>query len=162
MKKFLIELRPYVIIVVIVVLIRSFIITPGLVRGASMEETLFDKDLVLVNKIGIRNGINRFDIVVINYNGETLIKRVIGLSNETVSYKNNTLYINDVEITTPINFEETNDFELKASEDEFIVLGDNRDVSKDSRIIGSIKKKDIKGKVNFVLFPFKRFGFINK
>lgn len=162
MKKFLIELRPYVIIVVIVVLIRSFIITPGLVRGASMEETLFDKDLVLVNKIGIRNGINRFDIVVINYNGETLIKRVIGLSNETVSYKNNTLYINDVEITTPINFEETNDFELKASEDEFIVLGDNRDVSKDSRIIGSIKKKDIKGKVNFVFFPFKRFGFINK
>ena len=60
----------------------------------------------------------------------------------------------------PLDFEYTSDFELITGKDEYIVLGDNRNVSKDSRSIGPIKRDNIKGKVNFVLFPFKRFGII--
>ena len=160
MKKFIKDLIPYLIIVIVVVLIRTFLVTPGLVNGSSMKNTLFDKDLVIVNKIALKSGINRYDIVVVNYEGDTLIKRIIGLPNEKISYIDNKLYINNEEINTPINFEYTADFELTAKENEYIVLGDNRNVSKDSRAIGPINVKDIKGKVNLIIYPFNRFGFI--
>lgn len=123
-----------------------------------MEKTLYNNDLVIVNKIALKSGIDRFDIVVINYNGDTIIKRVIGLPGEEVKYDNNVLYINGEKIETPIEFEYTTDFKLTAKEEEYIVLGDNRNVSKDSRFIGPINIKNIKGKVNFLLFPFTRFG----
>ena len=160
MKKIIKELVPYLVIVIFVILIRSFLVTPGLVNGSSMENTLFDNDLVIVNKIVLKNGIDRFDIVVVNYNNDTLIKRIIGLPNEKVSYIDDKLYINDEPIEMPLDFEYTSDFELITGKDEYIVLGDNRNVSKDSRSIGPIKRDNIKGKVNFVLFPFKRFGVI--
>ena len=159
-RDFLIGLKPYLIIVLVVVLIRTFIVTPGVVNGESMEDTLYDGDFVLVNKIGLLFGIERFNIVVIDFEGDTLIKRVIGLPGETVKYADNKLYINNKEVETPIEFEVTDDFTLKAKDDEYIVLGDNRNISKDSRVLGPIKKNSIKGKVNFVLFPFKDAGKI--
>lgn len=158
LKEFLKNYISFIVIIIVVILVRCFIITPGIVNGESMENTLFDGDFVLVNKIGLLFGIDRFDIVVVKYKNETIIKRVIGLPLETVSYANDVLYVNGKEVNTPINFEATNDFTLEAGSDEFIVLGDNRDVSKDSRLIGPIKRDDIKGKVNFILFPFKDFG----
>ena len=161
MKNFLKELVPYIIIVICVVLVRTYIITPGIVNGESMEETLFDNDLVLVNKIGLKWGIDRYDIVVVYYNNDTLIKWVIGLPGETIEYKDNELYIDGIKEETPVEFEYTKDFTLTAGKDEYIVLGDNRNVSKDSRMIGPIEKNNIKGKVNIALFPFSRFGIIN-
>lgn len=157
MKK-LKELMPYIIIVVVVVLVRSFIVTPGLVNGASMEPTLYNNELVLINKIGLNKGINRYDIVVVKYENSTIIKRVIGLSNETVEYIDNTLYINGEKVSTLVDFEYTKDFKLTAGKNEYIVLGDNRNISKDSRIIGPVKESDIIGKVDLVLFPFSKFG----
>lgn len=158
--KFIDVIKPYVIIVLVVVLIRTFIITPGIVNGESMEDTLFDGDFVLVNKIGLLFGIDRFDIVVVKYGNDTIIKRVIGLPGETVKYADNVLFIDDKDQSIPFQFEETDDFTLKADENEYIVLGDNRDISKDSRVIGPINRKNIKGKVNLVIFPFKDFGII--
>ena len=93
-------------------------------------------------------------------NDDTIIKRVIGLPGETVKYANNVLYIDGKEVETPIEFELTDDFTMEAGKDEYIVLGDNRNISKDSRIIGPVSKKNIKGKVNFVIFPFKDAGLI--
>ena len=159
--KFLKDLIPYILIVLVVVLIRTFIITPGIVNGDSMETTLSNGNLVLVNKIGLNFGIDRFDIVVVKLEEDTIIKRVIGLPNDKVRYSNNKLYINDKEIESPIGFQDTEDFFMEAGKDEYIVLGDNRKVSKDSRVIGPINKKNIKGKVNFILYPFKSFGKIN-
>lgn len=157
MKK-LKELMPYIIIVVVVVLVRSFIVTPGLVNGASMEPTLYNNELVLINKIGLNKGINRYDIVVVKYENSTIIKRVIGLSYETVEYIDNTLYIDGEKVSTKVDFEYTKDFKLTAGKNEYIVLGDNRNISKDSRIIGPVKESDIIGKVDLVLFPFSKFG----
>ena len=159
-KTFLKELIPYIVIVVIVVLIRSFIITPGFVNGTSMETTLFNKDLVLIDKIKMRFGIDRYDVVSLTYEGDTLVKRIIGLPNETVEYKQNKLYINDELVETPIEFEYTSSFKLTTGDDEYVVLGDNRDVSKDSRVIGTINKSQINGIVDFIVFPFSRFGTI--
>lgn len=157
MKK-LKELMPYIIIVVVVLLVRSFIVTPGLVNGSSMEPTLHNNELVLINKIGLNKGIDRYDIVVVKYENSTIIKRVIGLPYETVEYINDTLYIDGEEVGTKVDFEYTKDFKLTAGKNEYIVLGDNRNISKDSRIIGPVKERDIIGKVDLVLFPFSKFG----
>ena len=151
-------LMPYIIIVVVVLLVRSFIVTPGLVNGSSMEPTLHNNELVLINKIGLNKGIDRYDIVVVKYENSTIIKRVIGLPYETVEYINDTLYIDGEEVNTKVDFEYTKDFKLTAGKNEYIVLGDNRNISKDSRIIGPVKERDIIGKVDLVLFPFSKFG----
>lgn len=157
MKK-LKELMPYIIIVVVVLLVRSFIVTPGLVNGSSMEPTLYNNELVLINKIGLNKGIDRYDIVVVKYENSTIIKRVIGLPYETVEYIDDTLYIDGKIVNTKVDFEYTKDFKLTAGKNEYIVLGDNRNISKDSRIIGPVKERDIIGKVDLVLFPFSKFG----
>lgn len=157
MKK-LKELMPYIIIVVVVLLVRSFIVTPGLVNGSSMEPTLHNNELVLINKIGLNKGIDRYDIVVVKYENSTIIKRVIGLPYETAEYINDTLYIDGEIVNTKVDFEYTKDFKLTAGKNEYIVLGDNRNISKDSRIIGPVKESDIIGKVDLVLFPFSKFG----
>lgn len=157
MKK-LKELMPYIIIVVVVLLVRSFIVTPGLVNGSSMEPTLHNNELVLINKIGLNKGIDRYDIVVVKYENSTIIKRVIGLPYETVEYINDTLYIDGEIVNTKVDFEYTKDFKLTAGKNEYIVLGDNRNISKDSRIIGPVKERNIIGKVDLVLFPFSKFG----
>lgn len=157
MKK-LKELMPYIIIVVVVLLVRSFIVTPGLVNGSSMEPTLYNNELVLINKIGLNKGIDRYDIVVVKYENSTIIKRVIGLPYETVEYINDTLYIDGEIVNTKVDFEYTKDFKRTAGKNEYIVLGDNRNISKDSRIIGPVKERDIIGKVDLVLFPFSKFG----
>lgn len=163
MKKILMEVKDYVIIIVVVLLIRTFIITPAIVDGASMDNTLADGQLVMINRIvySIKD-IERLDIVVINneQDNDRIIKRVIGLPGETIKYQNNKLYINGKELVTDIKFEETNDFEVKTKDDEYFVLGDNRDISKDSRMLGNFKKEDIIGRVSLRLFPFNKIGFV--
>ena len=163
MKKILMEVKDYVIIIVVVLLIRTFIITPAIVDGASMDNTLADGQLVIINRIvySIKD-IERLDIVVINneQDNDRIIKRVIGLPGETIKYQNNKLYINGKELVTDIKFEETNDFEVKTKDDEYFVLGDNRDISKDSRMLGNFKREDIIGRVSLRLFPFNKIGFV--
>lgn len=155
------ELVPYIIIIIVVLLIRTFLVTPARVDGDSMLNTLYNGEIVILNKISLKTEeINRFDIIVIDYEKDLLIKRVIGLPNETIEYKNNELYINDKLIETPIKFEDTEDFKETTKDNEYFVLGDNRDDSKDSRYFGNVNISKIKGKVNFVLFPFKYFGKI--
>ena len=163
MKKFIKELIPYIEIILVVVLIRTFLVTPVMVSGDSMVPTLENKEILLLNKINYRlNEIKRFDIVVIGLNNKEIIKRVIGLPGETIEYRDNKLYIDGHEFDNDYNFE-TNDFDLKSicncdkiPNDKYLVLGDNRKVSADSRIIGLIDKKDIKGRVKISLWPIKK------
>jgi signal peptidase I len=163
MKKFIKELIPYIVIVIVVVLIRTFIATPVIVSGDSMVPTLKNKQLLLLNKINYKiSDIKRFDVVVINIDNKEIIKRVIGLPGEDILYRSNKLYVDGHEIENDYNFD-TDDFSLKTicnctkiPEDKYLVLGDNRAVSADSRIIGLIDKKDIEGNVNISLWPIKK------
>ena len=162
MKKFIKELIPYIVIIIVVVLIRSYIITPVIVVGDSMVPTLKDNQILLLNKIDYRfNEIERYDIVVIKVGKSEIIKRVIGLPGENIEYKNNALYINGHEEKTIYNFD-TDDFKLeeickcdKIPQDKYLVLGDNRTVSSDSRIMGLIDETDILGNVKISLWPIK-------
>lgn len=130
-----------------------------------MVPTLKDGDIMILDKIGYRiNGLDRFDIVVVDYDGERIIKRVIGLPNDHVEYIDNKLYINGEYIEEEYERKDTNDFMLEMigenviPEGKYLVLGDNRPISKDSRIIGLIDEKDIKGYTSIILFPFNRIG----
>lgn len=162
--KFIKELVPYIVIIVVVVLIRTFIVTPVQVDGESMYPTLLDNQILILKKYD--HSYDRFDIVVFKYNNSKLVKRVIGLPGETVSYKNNILYINNKEIDNIKLDAYTYDFDLseigfdKIPEGYYFVLGDNRINSLDSRMIGLIPEDSIMGATNFSIFPFKKFGSI--
>ena len=157
----------YLLIIVIVIVIRIFVITPIQVNGRSMETTLYNNDIMILNILGYHlGGVDRFDIIVIKYQDEHLIKRVIGLPGETVKYKDNKLYINN-KLNDDLIKNGTADFStLDITEDgvipkeKYFVLGDNRSNSSDSRVIGLIDKKDILGKTNIIIFPFKHFGLV--
>jgi len=163
--KWLKDLIPYIIILIVVVLIRSFIVTPIKVNGSSMYDTLEGNEIMLLWKIG---DINRYDkvvadLVVNNHKDDTLIKRVYGLPGEKIKCENGTIYINDQKIEDPYTYGTTLDFdEVTLGEDEYFLLGDNRSVSLDSRVFGAVKKKDIEGTTNFVLWPFSKFGTVDK
>ena len=166
MKKFIKELYPYVVIVVVVVLFRSFIATPVRVDGDSMKDTLHNNDILILNKLD--KSYKRFDVVVINYNNSKLVKRIIGLPGENIEYKDNELYINDKKIED-VAISRTYDFTLKElydiekiPEGYYFVMGDNRGNSLDSRDyrVGLIKKENIVGTTIFRLYPFNKIGTI--
>jgi signal peptidase I len=154
------EIIPYIVIVLVVVLIRTFIITPVRVDGDSMKNTLKNGDILLLYKLG---SINRLDIIVLDEekDNEKIIKRVIGLPGETVAIKKGKIYINDKVIDDEYAYGETSDYDkVTLEDDEYFILGDNRLISKDSRYFGPIKENEIKGKIVFRVFPFTKIGTV--
>ena len=91
MNKFWKEAKDYLIIILVVMLIRTFLVTPAVVDGASMDYTLENGQLVLINKFVYNvKDVKRFDVVVLDNKkeGDKIIKRIIGLPNETIEYNN--------------------------------------------------------------------------
>lgn len=156
MKKIIKELIPYVIIIIFVVVIRTFIITPVRVDGVSMHPTLNNNQILILNKLD--KSYNRFDVVVFNYNNEKLVKRIIGLPGETIKVKDNKLYINNKYIKENFKHEDTDDYEreLVIPKGTYFVMGDNRSNSLDSRFIGPVDESNIEGTVNLSLIPLKK------
>lgn len=155
------DLIGYIIVIIIVLLVKQFIITPIRVNQNSMNNTLYDKDIMILDKISYRfTDIKRFEIVVIKKSNEYLIKRVIGLPGETIEYKDNKLYVNGKIVEENFNHQDTKDYILEdiIPEGYYFVVGDNRPDSLDSRLFGLIKREEILGKTNLVLFPFNHFG----
>ena len=164
-KELIKKIYPYIIVVIVVILIRSFIVTPAVVDGQSMEDTLYNNNVVILNKLDYKlNDIKRFDVVVLKYNGEKLIKRVIGLPGEHVEYKDGNLYIDGFLTEDNYGKTGTDDFKLETlgylniPGDMYFVVGDNRSNSADSRILGLIKKDDILGSVSYRIFPLTKIG----
>ena len=155
------ELIPYIIILIVVILVKSFIVSPIRVNGTSMVPTLHPKDIMILNRTAYyTNNPKRFDIVVVDLEDEKIIKRVIGLPGEEVEYHNNTLYINGKKVKENIDKVDTDDYKSgKIPKDSYLVLGDNRKGSYDGRMFGFIKKKQIEGKTSLTILPFKRIGF---
>ena len=158
-KKFFKEYFPYIGIIVFVILIKQFVMSPIIVNGESMMKTLHDKDVMILDRISYRvSDIDRFDIVVVDEGSEYIIKRVIGLPGEEVSCEDGKLFVNGKEIKDSYGIGLTDDFVFEVPKGEYFVLGDNRENSMDSRYFGSFKKEDILGKTKLVLFPLDMFG----
>ncbi len=159
--KYLEEAMPYIIILMVVILIRTFIVTPIKVNGQSMYDTLNGSEIMILWRT---KDIQRYDIVVADLieNGkktDTLIKRVYGLPGETISCEDGVIYINGKKTDDSYAYGKTDDFgSITLGSDEYFLLGDNRGVSLDSRIFGPINKKHIDGKTDFIIWPFKKFG----
>lgn len=155
---------------VLTLVISSFFVTIVNVRGFSMIPTLREGDKVLVQKT---TELKRFDLVAFKSgNGDTQIRRVIGLPEEKIVYTDDTLFVNDQPVDEKFIIDEINesqrngknyteDFtnrELASSvlipEDYYLVLGDNRPYATDSRHYGLIAKENIIGKLKMQLFPF--------
>lgn len=185
--KFIKDISGYVIIIIIVVLIRTFIVTPVRVDGPSMDNTLKDSDLLLLNKFSyIFTDIKRYDIAVVENNGEKIIKRVYGLPGDSIEYKDNKLYINGKLVEDKYATNETADFNLTdiciaglrknkmttetdienkcnyniIPDGYYLVLGDNRKVSADSRYYGLIPKNKIVGKTKIRFWPLNKIGIV--
>lgn len=167
--------QPLLIGILLAFIIRSFIVIPIVVEGASMNTTLLDKDRMIVNKM---DEPERFDIIVFHATkNEDYIKRVIGLPGDRVEYKNDTLYINGNAYEEPYLKKQkesvigalTPDFTLKDTpvkqmtvpEGELFVMGDNRRYSKDSRQIGSVPLEKVVGTTNIIYWPVKEMKIIH-
>lgn len=175
MNQIIKEWVPYILIIIVIILLRSFIITPVIVRGDSMYDTLKDGEVLLLSKISYKvHDIKRFDIIVIkDKTDDYIIKRVIGLPGDNIEYKDDVLYINGKKYKKRYTEDITEDFTLqdicningincegKIPKNMYLVLGDNRDVSADSRIKGLIEKKQIIGKAIFRIWPLTKINNI--
>lgn len=134
------KVRDFVLPVLCIAVVAVFY--PIKIVGNSMFPTLKDGEIGICTRI---SNISRFDIVVVNQDGKKIIKRVIGLPNETIEYKDNQLFIdgNLVKDTKKVGF--TKDFKVKLGSDEYFCMGDNREHSLDSRKYGAYKRKQIIG-----------------
>lgn len=158
-----------VVAVLAAVLLRSFVIQPYFIPSGSMEPTLRVGDKVLVNKLSYHfHGVHRGDVVVFkkppnDYTPDIkdLIKRVIGLPNESISAQGGHVYINGRELKEPWlpkNVVTTNFGPVHVPPGDFFVMGDNRTNSADSRVIGPIPGSLIVGRAFLIVWPIGHIG----
>lgn len=144
------------------------------VSGPSMQPTLYEGDNLILDKISYRfRDPKRFEIIVFPYRYTEdiyYIKRIIGLPGETVQIIDGYVYINGEQLDESYGMEIIDESNygmaanpIKLKEDEYFVLGDNRNHSSDSRMpnVGMIKKKDFVGRAWVRIWPFKRIGVIS-
>lgn len=122
-----------------------------------MLPTLKNENVCLMKKWGVSN-IKRYDIVIAKADKKHVVKRVVGMPNDTVQIKDNTVYINGKRIIDeydfPTAYSGIAEHGITIKEGEYFLLGDNRNNSIDSREFGVVKSSDITGIVITKIFPF--------
>lgn len=149
-----------------IILFRIFVLEPHSVSGSSMDNTFKDNDYVLVDKISYRFGDPvKGDIVVFNppetaENKSRFIKRIIATPGETIRVEDGITYIGNQPIEEKfVTYKSTkNSDTIILKNNEYFVMGDNRNVSYDSRYWGPITKDEIQGKVFVRLYPFNKIS----
>lgn len=160
------------IVCVVVYLIVQFVGERTEVEGDSMYPALCDGDNLIVDKISLRfTDPDRFDIVVFpfRYQEDTFyIKRVIGLPGETVQIYDGAVYINGKKLDDPYGKSQIENPGLASElitlgENEYFVLGDNRNNSTDSRepSVGKLEREQIIGRAVICIWPLDRIGFLD-
>ena len=176
LDEFLEWAEAFVFAIFIVILIFTFFIRIVVVKGNSMNDTLHDKERVIISHINYEP--EQGDIAVINSRvlGEVIIKRVIGTAGDkvVVDYNTNTVTVNGQKIDNSYIKEPMEDYsqfdlsykvsekvyEYDVPENCIFVMGDNRNNSADSRMIGFINKSDVLGKAFFRMYPLNSAGKI--
>lgn len=170
-NKMVVEIVTYLLVLFLCVkIIPEYIVQHTIVDGPSMEDTLQDRDHLIVEKISYHlDKLKRFDIIAFYPYGKDVddyyIKRIIALPGETIQIKGSEIYINGEVLEEnygkdPITYAGIAAEPITLAEDEYFVLGDNRTVSLDSRSaeVGVVKKKQIGGKAILRIWPLSEFG----
>ena len=132
------------------------------IEGTYMESGLSSGDLVLVTRFDYRNGRapQRGDVVECSFPGRSgvYIKRVIGLPGETVEIREGRTWIDGVPLSESYATGPAEDYRAELGEDEYLVLGDNRAESYDSRAaeMGFLRRENFLGRARFVLWPLRK------
>jgi len=150
----------------IILPIRFYVAQPFFVRGASMEQSFHDGDYLIIDEISYRFGDpNRGDVIVFKAptgDAQFLIKRIVGLPGETVAIRAGVVMINGEKLVEKYLNESTpGDINRVLGEEEFFVLGDNRDSSFDSRQWGVLPNENIVGRAWLRAWPIAQFNFID-
>lgn len=161
-KEFLKDALKYIIAIAVILIVAIYVVSFQEVIGPSMNNTLKSGDITVVNKLVFRlRNIKRNEIVSLKKDDKIMVKRIIGLPGEHIEYKDNILYVDGIKISDSRS-SSTKDFKLESigydtiPKDMYLVLGDNRTNSSDSRTFGLVKKSDIIGKVNIRIYPFNK------
>jgi len=169
-KKGIITAVIEIAIIVAVIFLVFFFLTNyigriAIVDGDSMNPTLNDGDVIVISERAyLEKDPERFDLVVFPYDNQSnYIKRIIALPGETVQIVDGKIMINGTYIkeyygNEPIDENYSSPDLIRLGEDEYFVMGDNRNNSVDSRSIGPVSKSDITGKALFRLLPLGSFG----
>lgn len=158
------------LIVVVVIPIRLFIISPFIVDGESMHPTFENLDYLVIDEfIYYFRAPARGDVIVFRYPGDPsifYIKRIIGLPGDTITIDHGVVSITTAEgqpftLSEPyvVSEDATYSKRVTLNDGEYFVLGDNRPNSSDSRVWGALPRKDIIGRVDLRLLPIAHAGF---
>ncbi len=193
MKRFLKEWGLFLVIIFALLLPRLFIWFPVQVDGHSMDPTLANGEHLIVVRT---TSIKHFDIVVAAEGNKNIVKRVIGMPGDTITYENDMLSINGKKVnetylkqykdkfakdklqktyaynqyfqelasqSTAFTTDEQGNasFTIKVPKGRYLLLGDDRIVSKDSRHVGTFAKNNIVGEVKFRFWPLNSIRFIS-
>ncbi len=163
----------WVVDIVVVIAFAWFIVysygTQITLAGHSMTPLLNSEDVVLMDRLAYDFGKpGRFDVVVFEREDQKMnVKRIIGLPGEVIQIKGSDIYINEEKLDEPkglgrISLAGLAENPIKLGEDEYFLLGDNRDSSEDSRFdnIGNVSGSKIKGKVWIRILPFVNMELI--
>lgn len=162
------------IMIGVMLLLFNYVILNGVVNGESMLPTLVNNQRVLADQITYSfSEPKRFDIVAVQFpNVDSMyVKRVIGLPGEKIMYVGGKLYVNGEEVAEPFlpadartgNFNTLRLFPTTNGvipENNYLVIGDNRNNSQDSRVLGTLEKEAILGRLRVSFFPLDRIGIV--
>ncbi len=165
-KEFFKDTFKYIVVFVVVLLLFIFVLGLQQVVLPSMSPNYVEGDVLMVDKLLYRfRKPKREDVIVVTQSEKYMIKRIIGLPGEKIEFKDNKLYINDQEyVESYLNKDVvTDDFKLSdigvegtIPDNKYLVLGDNRSDSLDSRNYGLIDISNIVGITGFRIWPIKR------
>lgn len=172
-------LRMILVAFIILMLVFTFVLRKNTVVGSSMYPTLEDGEHVIVNvAASYLTDIERFDVVVVHSpdNKDLWVKRVIGLPGETISYQDGILYVDKKEIEEPFldkNYAEqvvkqqqlktfTQDMApVTLKDNEYFLMGDNRNNSMDSRSVGPFTRDKIIAKGMLIYSPIDKVRYVS-
>jgi len=162
-------IRTVLMVIVLLLLVYYLVVQVFVVKGVSMDPNFADGEFILVNRISYYfSNPDRGDSIVFIFPGtksDKYIKRIIGLPGERIQIANNEIKINGKKLSEdyiPQDFKTYGEINYQIKDNEYYVLGDNRELSNDSRIWGPLSRGQIIGRAQMIITPFDKKQWLER